>query len=59
MVVVVEETVLQYPYFEGEEKKGLHISYDIQNRIANQMKQMKTVTTINYTKHFAYGSIKL
>ena len=58
MVVVVEETVLQYPYFEGEEKKELHLSYDIQNRIAG-LKQIKTVTTINYIKHFAYGSIKL
>ena len=49
MVVVVEETVLQYPYFEDEEKKKeLHLLYDIQNRIA---KQIKTVTTINYIKH--------
>ena len=55
VVEMVEVTVmLQYPYFEDEEKKELHLLYDIQNRIANQMKQIKTVTTINYIKHFGF-----
>ena len=38
-----------------KKEKELHLLYDIQNRIANQM---KTVTTTNYIKHFAYSSRK-